>query len=381
MIYKALAHLWLSFDNRRLFIYSRYSHLPSRGPILLLLLLLVGSAYLLATPSSGGASAQAAQPAPWAPSVPSPLFRQPSTAECGNGWTQIYAPSSGPNDNALFGITTLSTNDVWAVGSSYLDTNYRHPQALIEHWDGTQWSIVPSPVLTDSILYSVAAISSSDVWAVGQYLPYGNTRTLTEHWDGAQWSIVPSPNINSESTVFAGVALASNDIWAVGEDFTGVSTETFTMHWDGTQWSIVPSPSPGQTQNTLYGVAALASNDVWAAGYSYTSGSPSRTLIEYWDGSAWQVVPSPNMLNKSNTLEGMGAIAPDDVWAVGFSLQGSTLDAEPIVEHWDGTQWSMVALPPVEGGGTLLGVAGVASTDVWAVGLTYAYPEVPLALH
>ncbi|MBF6613969.1 MAG: S-layer homology domain-containing protein [Chloroflexi bacterium] len=430
MIYKALAHLWLSFDNRRLFIYSRYSHLLSRSPILLLFLLLTGSIYLLSTPTSGEASIQS--PAPSAPSAPTPLFRQPSTAECGNGWTQVYCPSSGPNDNSFHGITTLSTSDVWAVGNFFLDTNYRHPQALIEHWDGTQWSIVPSPVLTDSTLYSVAAVSSSDVWAVGRYGPYGNTRTLTEHWngstwqvvpspntepsdinalysvavitsddvwafgsfdrnsinkilverwDGTQWSIMPVPNINIDTILFASVALGSNDIWVVGGDFTGTRNETFTMHWDGVQWSIVPSPSPGQTDNVFYGVTALASNDVWAAGYAFTTGGLPRTLIEHWDGSAWQVVPSPNMLNKGNTLEGMGAIAPDDVWAVGYSLQGSTLDYEPVVEHWDGTQWRIVALPPVEGGGALLGVSGVASTDVWAVGLTYAYPEVPLALH
>ncbi len=430
MIHKTLTMLPFSSGKQRLFVYS---HLPSRSPILLLLL--VGSAYLLPTPTSGEASIQSsapsAQAAPLAPSVPSPLSRQPSTAECGNGWTQVYCPSSGPNDNALFGITTLSTSDVWAVGSSYLDTNYQHPQALIEHWDGTQWSIVPSPVLTDSALYSVAAVSSSDIWAVGQYGAYGNTLTLIEHWDGSawqvvpspnipserdslysvavitsddvwafgsfernsinkilvehwdgtQWSIVPTPNVNFDTILFAGVALAPNDIWAVGGDNTGTRNETFTMHWDGVQWTIVPSPNPGQTQNNLYGLTALASNDVWAAGYSYTSGSPSRTLIEHWDGSAWQVVPSPNMLNKANSLDGIGAIAPDDIWAVGYSLQGSTLDYEPIVEHWDGTQWSIVGLPPVEGGGDLLGVAGVGSTDVWAVGLTYAYPEVPLAEH
>jgi len=39
------------------------------------------------------------------------------------------------------------------------------------------------------VLNAVAAVLSSDVWTVG-YLNYG---TLIEHWDGTKWSIVPSP--------------------------------------------------------------------------------------------------------------------------------------------------------------------------------------------
>jgi hypothetical protein len=74
-----------------------------------------------------------------------------------------------------------------------------------------QWEIVPSPngakckmpyplCLTPeegNVLYATAALSSTDVWAVGAE-PHQSavlTATLAEHWDGTQWSVVPTPPI------------------------------------------------------------------------------------------------------------------------------------------------------------------------------------------
>src|SRR5207249_7511912 len=83
-------------------------------------------------------------------------------------------------------IRAISPTDIWAVGNF----------ALIEHWDGNQWSIVPSP--NGSYIRGVAALSSTDVWAVGYYWncqgsPCG-WRTLTEHYaDPCTFTPTPSP--------------------------------------------------------------------------------------------------------------------------------------------------------------------------------------------
>jgi hypothetical protein len=103
--------------------------------------------------------------------------------------------------------------------------------------------------------------------------------TLTLHWNGAAWSIVPSPIFNDD-LLFAVDAIASNDVWAVGRSFQ--DAKTLTIHWNGANWSIVPSPN-GIGDNILFGVAAIAPNDVWAVG---AAGSLS-TLAEHWDGTAW----------------------------------------------------------------------------------------------
>ena len=46
------------------------------------------------------------------------------------------------------------------------------------------------------------------MWAVGSdEIPGTATfQTLTEHWDGTAWSVVPSPNAGSTSTGLSGVA-------------------------------------------------------------------------------------------------------------------------------------------------------------------------------
>ena len=78
----------------------------------------------------------------------------------------------------------MSADDTWAVGlatSTYYISDgdpITSSQTLIEHWDGTAWSIVPGPnpgtadnyygTITNE-LYGVPAVSASDVWAVGMY--------------------------------------------------------------------------------------------------------------------------------------------------------------------------------------------------------------------
>lgn len=85
------------------------------------------------------------------------------------------------------GVAPVSANDVWALGS--VSTT----QTLTEHWNGTSWSMVPSPIVGGAgyTLTGVASISTSDVWAAGDFGSNGNPeQTLIEHWNGTSWSIV-----------------------------------------------------------------------------------------------------------------------------------------------------------------------------------------------
>src|SRR5262249_47758037 len=158
-----------------------------------------------------------------------------------------------------------SSNDVWAVGYTFGQSAY---QTLIEHWDGTSWSIVPSPNQPGSnTLRAVAARSASDIWAVGEYRSADVNGTLIEHWDGASWNIMSIPSLDGTYSVLQAVgARASDDVWAVGRlgYISGHAPTTLTVHWDGTTWNVVSSPNDGATINELTGVTALAANDVWA---------------------------------------------------------------------------------------------------------------------
>jgi hypothetical protein len=77
----------------------------------------------------------------------------------------------------------------WAVGIYRHAAEIGHTLAL--HWDGTRWSQVktPNPGSIHNSLASVSAVSSKDVWAVGDYQEAG-THALVLHWDGTRWSHV-----------------------------------------------------------------------------------------------------------------------------------------------------------------------------------------------
>ena len=84
-------------------------------------------------------------------------------------------------------MTAISTNNVWAVG--FCD-NFSGD--LVEHWDGTSWSVVSSPAFngTNDILHGISADASNDVWAVGN-----SGGGLILHFDGTSWSrtVLPDP--------------------------------------------------------------------------------------------------------------------------------------------------------------------------------------------
>src|SRR2546421_164903 len=190
-------------------------------------------------------------------------------------------------------------------------------------------------------LNSVAAVSASDVWAVGSFSKSNNSfQTLIEHWNGIKWSVVSNPNPGSISNGLDGIgAVSASDIWAVGiSSNTSNSFQTLIEHWNGSTWSIVKSPSPGSGVVSLSDVAVVSTNNVWAAGSSNTS---STTLIEHWNGTGWSVVKSPNP-GSVDLLLGIAVVSTNNIWAVGQSLAQI---GQGLIEHWNGSTWSVVKSP------------------------------------
>ena len=212
----------------------------------------------------------------------------------------------------------------------------------------------------------VAAVSASDVWAVGTHGSSSGNRALTERWNGSSWSIVKSLNAGSYENELSGVAVvAANDVWAVGAYRDSEATfQTLIEHWNGSSWSIVPSPSPSSSGNYLSGVTAVSASNIWAVGYQGT------TLIEHWNGSNWSVVPSPSPGgNDNNFLISVATVFSNSVWAVGVYQDGSG-NYQTLIEHWNGSSWSVVPSPnPGISYSALAGVVRVPTThQVWAAG-------------
>src|SRR6266571_3421958 len=88
-------------------------------------------------------------------------------------------------------------------------------------------------------------------------------------------------------------------------------------------WSVVKSPNVGSRINSLSGVAAVSASNIWAVGYYLTSTPVERTLIEHWNGTSWSVVKSPNVGSLGNGLSGVAAVSASNIWAGGHH-QNST---------------------------------------------------------
>jgi hypothetical protein len=154
----------------------------------------------------------------------------------------------------------------------------------VEHWNGTTWLIVTSPDPSGSTfatLYGVACPNTTSCYAVGSYRASSTTKTLVEHWNGTIWSIVTSPNPSSSFSIIEGVSCPSTTSCnAVGSYSTSSGYKTLVEQLNGTSWSIVASPNPtGATDSFLYGVACPSITNCFAVG-NYSAHASDYTLIE-----------------------------------------------------------------------------------------------------
>jgi hypothetical protein len=295
----------------------------------------------------------------------------------GQSWTAFPAPDmTGTANNLLNGVADVSPDDVWAVGYINLQMFGEFEAPIVEHFDGTSWTISSSPQFPPpniGALYAVTAISANDIWAGGFLFDDPNNMPLLEHFDGNSWTQFEASAI--DCIVYGLSAHASNDVWAVGVTLGGT---TYSLHYNGTTWTAVSSPNGCCGYNSLNGVVALAPDNVWAAGwYSQNPNDtrPQLTLIEHWNGTEWQIVPSPNFGQPgkySSRFRGIFAGPSGKLLAVGENTSIATDDSTTLAEYWNGTEWKIIPTPNIKYNNILNAQleAGIAipGGDIWMVG-------------
>jgi len=198
----------------------------------------------------------------------------------------------------LYSVQALSQSDVWAVGGQF-NMQGSPVAGTILHYNGRQWS----STAISTPLFGISMLSATDGWAVG----YSG---VILHYNGQTWNSFNSPT----SAVLRSIAMTSeNDGWAVGYGGT-------LLHYNGHTWAVQTSP----TTNDLYSISMASAQEGWAVG-------STGTLLHYVKG-AWRKVAAPS----ANTLYGVFMLSPQDVWAVG---QNGT------VIHYDGTSWNALNSP------------------------------------
>ena len=289
----------------------------------------------------------------------------PSPTPTGNGVTGAILQS----------VSCTSSSSCVAVGYS-TDSNGENLNALAEQWDGTAWSILPGAATGQTFdqLVTVQCLAADDCWAVGDagpaqqnpnFLPIfpsaAGDQGLIEHWDGTAWSVAPSVTEPSPTGGYLNglECVDATDCWASGAttDSTGMASGILMQHWDGSSWTdvsaSVPEPNPG-TGAILSSISCVSSAQCWAVGSSGTFGGGGgsnfrpQSFIENWNGSSWSIAPSPNVtvisfLNSVSCVQAVGCVA------VGSSVtQGSGNDPglRPFVEQ--------MAFPPASSQGIVL---------------------------
>ena len=301
----------------------------------------------------------------------------------GQKWTAFALPNiAGDLTSWISGVADLAPDNVWGVG--VINVSQQSPNQIIEHFDGSKWSVSAGPAFqpTDQpSLDGLTAISATDMWAAGSILTtiggFPEAFPLFEHFDGTSWTATIDES-NLDSFMFGVSADATNDVWAVGSIALGA---TFIEHFDGTAWSVVGSSSPGNGQKNLFGVTAIAPNDAWAVGFfveALNQDRPQKTLIEHWDGTSWKVVPSPNVggpnsTTISNQLRGVIAVSANDVWAFGDTDAFGPSKITNLVLHWNGSAWAIVPSPSPNPRHTLIddvisGGTVIPQGNIWLVG-------------
>ncbi|GAB3423747.1 beta propeller repeat protein [Flindersiella endophytica] len=293
-------------------------------------------------------------------------------------WSVVPSPNQNPAENRLLDVTAVASSDAWAAGFG-IPANQSDQVSILLHWNGQQWSLTdhPRPVANNR-LNAVDALTGNDVWAVGSAGGF----PFTTHWNGARWTTAASPRPGIASSLSGVRTFSGNRAWAVGGTNLGnFDGSLLTMRWNGTSWTEIPTPAPIADISNLYDVDGVSPDNVWAVGLQLDSVFPIGSyhpVVLHWTGQAWTLEQLP-AIAPSARLEGVVALAANDVWAVGSKASSAGGPWAPLLLHWDGAGWQQAAAPVTAG--ELRGVTATSPQSVDAVGFSGINNRQALALH
>lgn len=309
-----------------------------------------------------------------APMAPQDPFVAPQKTQADGGFN---GPHSGPTSSFD------SSSDGWVLGGF----NGAGFQDMLR-WHAGRWTVTPlaaDPDIAENpvTLLAVASLSPDDAWAVGEYDSLSRGGVI-EHWDGTQWAVVPNPSSSHEGVLWAVSAVSAKDIWAVGSSHTANGPAPLAEHWNGATWSKVRVP--GAAPKPLFAVSADGPRDVWAVGVRLLRGTSDEAtgLVEHWNGTSWKIATGVRLGN--TILTNVYAASPSDVWALVETVRTNTDFAVDEFLHWDGARWTTVQPPGSQQynvNDNYIGISGSGPGDVWAAGTTSSLdqPDQPLIAH
>jgi hypothetical protein len=140
----------------------------------------------------------------------------------GSTWAAVTAPALGSLSGLLYSVSGTNDNDLLIAGESQSDIT--GSRTLVETHAGGSWAVKNSPSvgMDDNHLYSLTNPGGGAAWAAGSHFDPtgGHFLTLIERRDASGWVQEPSPSpgqANGDSQVGGVIAISSTDVWAVGD--------------------------------------------------------------------------------------------------------------------------------------------------------------------
>ena len=185
----------------------------------------------------------------------------------GTAWSVVASADTGQPYSQLNAVTCASASDCWSGGTTGPNPQVPGilqmfpaavgDQSVIEHWDGASWTVVPSyraSAPDGAFVAGLTCVTSNDCWAMGSTtdpvsgLPSGG---LVQRWNGTSWSVVPTPAMPDGGGILSSVAcLSATQCWASGAAGNpepgmgnGFAPSPIIEAWNGTTWSIESSPN------------------------------------------------------------------------------------------------------------------------------------------
>ncbi len=276
----------------------------------------------------------------------------------GSAWSVMPGASSSGPQPYYVGVACASTMCV-AVGLDQVGS-VSHPRA--ERWNGTAWSTITPKTpagATSAELDGVACPSANSCVAAGSATTGGASLPIVEHWNGSSWSLTqpPLPSGAASASLAAITCGGATNCFAVGTAAFGATNGTLVERWNGSAWAVVSSPDPaGATISNLFAVACLSPTNCFAGG---RADSGNRFLVEHWNGTKWSLGSMPTIGSPWPGVQGLACAAPSNCMAITRYGTG----------HWNGSHWTAAGLAPTTGTAELTqGVACTGATSCVAVG-------------
>jgi hypothetical protein len=277
------------------------------------------------------------------------LLLAPSAASA--AWTVTPTPNvDGASLTTLRAVDCSSANSCMAVGAPEIFTSTPPTGGpLAERWDGASWQIVPTPSPPGTTFNSLNGVSCPQptlCFAVGSSQSSSGTTPLVELWNGTSWSIQPSPNVTNAvlQAVSCSGLLACT---AVGTTVYPSAVQALAERWDGTGWHVQSTPVVAGSESSGFSdVSCPLKRTCTAVGQSAAGGFTSP-LVERWFGrvNAWGLQAAPKPPGAENASFA-GVSCPDGPVCVAVGSSQAHFEFDSLLaERRIGSTWSIQSLP------------------------------------